>query len=86
MKVNWNITRLEVGGDLMTYQMSLSFDRLADTFKDGEVLEKAYEAAHGQGSWKKHLAKGATLMQPNAEVISELWILQPKMGNSSFGR
>ena len=44
------------------------------------------EAAHGQGNWKKHLAKGATLMQPNAEVISELWILQPKMGNSSFGR
>ena len=86
MKVNWNITRLEVGGDLMTYQMSLSFDRLADTFKDGEVLEKAYEAAHGQGSWKKHLAKGATLMQPNAEVMSELWILQPQMGNSSFGR
>ena len=86
MKVNWNITRLEMGGDFMTYQMSLSFDRLDDTFKDGEVLAKAYETAHGKGSWKKHLAQGATLMQPNAEVISELWILQPKLGNSSFGR
>ena len=86
IKANWTVTRLHMGGDFMTYQESLSFDRLSDTLLGGDVWQAAFEDANGEGSWKKHLEEHAKIMQPNAEVIAELWTLQPNLGNSSFGQ
>ena len=83
--INWGVGRLEMGGDFMTYAETISFNRLSDTLLADDV-RLHFDKIHGEGAWKEWLVENSQIMQPNAEVITEVWQYKPKMSNGSLGK
>ncbi len=83
--INWGVGRLEMGGDFMTYSETIAFNKLADTMLAGDVSIH-FDEIHGEGAWKKWLVEHSKIMQPNAEVITEVWEYKPKMSGSPLGK
>jgi len=83
--INWGVGRLEMGGDFMTYSETIAFNKLSDTMLAGDVRVH-FDKIHGEGAWKEWLEEHSKIMQPNAEVITEVWEYQPKMSGSPLGK
>jgi hypothetical protein len=83
--VDWCVARLEMGGDFMTYSETIAFNKLGDILMADQVGVD-FDMIHGEGAWKKWLQEHARIMQPNAEVITEVWEYKPTMSNSALGK
>ena len=74
-----------MGGDFMTYSETIAFNKLGDILMADQVRVD-FDTIHGEGAWKKWLQEHARIMQPNAEVITEVWEYKPTMSNSALGK
>lgn len=83
--INWGVGRLEMGGDFMTYAETIAFNKLSDTLLADDV-RLHFDKIHGEGAWKQWLVEHSKIMQPNAEVITEVWEYKPKMSGSPLGK
>ena len=83
--INWGVGRLEMGGDFMTYAETIAFNKLSDTMLAGDI-NRYFDKIHGEGAWKEWLKEHGQIMQPNAEVITEVWEYKPKMSGSPLGK
>ena len=74
-----------MGGDFMTYAETIAFNKLSDTMLAGDI-NRYFDKIHGEGAWKEWLKEHGQIMQPNAEVITEVWEYKPKMSSYSLGK
>ena len=78
--VNWQVSRLEAGGDFMTYAETMAFNNLADVAVVGD-FKNAFNKVNGENSWEKFLKEHNAVMQENASVETEIWAFQQNMSS-----
>ena len=75
LKVNIGVSRLQSGGDYMTFGRWVDFNKWTDYEKTQkwDKIGEGYDKIYGEGAWKNHLKEHNAIMQENAEVQGEFW-------------
>ena len=75
LKVNIGVSRLQSGGDYMTFGRWVDFNKWTDYEKTQkwDKIGEAYNKIYGEGAWKNHLKEHNAIMQENADVQGEFW-------------
>ncbi len=80
LSVNFFVSRIIDGGDIMTMTDTFAFDKMSD-LPSPELIKQEFNKVHGEGAWDKYLEERIQLMQENAGIEAETWRYEEKLSN-----
>ncbi|MCH2177488.1 MAG: hypothetical protein MK106_01670 [Mariniblastus sp.] len=80
LSVNFFVSRIIDGGDIMTMTHTYAFDKMSD-LPSPELRKQEFNKVHGEGAWDKFREERIQLMQENAGIEAETWRYEEKLSN-----